>query len=201
MNSDRIPNRWRKQLTRLFLTSQYNWQDLALSTPAASVLKGSAVLLLSQHWGSDNRQVWGNECYWEESRGGKPGSGRTKVIREIINTCIVFFCLFLSLILIPSLWEYIIVVCVCVCVCECVCAQSCLTLCNPMDYSLPGSSVHGILQARMLEWVAISFVRVSSQPSNWTLVSCVGRQILYHWATWEVLPLKILYTYLYICIF
>ena len=124
MNSDRIPNRWRKQLTRLFLTSQYNWQDLALSTPAASVLKGSAVLLLSQHWGSDNRQVWGNECYWEESRGGKPGSGRTKVIREIINTCIVFFCLFLSLILIPSLWEYIIVVCVCVCVCVSVCVLS-----------------------------------------------------------------------------
>ena len=36
-------------------------------------------------------------------------------------------------------------------------AQSCLTLCNPMGYSLPGSSVHGILQARLLEWVAISF--------------------------------------------
>ena len=36
-------------------------------------------------------------------------------------------------------------------------AQSCLTLCNPMDYSLPGSSIHGILQARILEWVAISF--------------------------------------------
>ena len=38
-------------------------------------------------------------------------------------------------------------------------AQSCLTVCNPMDYSLPGSSVHGIFQARVLEWVAISFSR------------------------------------------
>ena len=41
-------------------------------------------------------------------------------------------------------------------------AQSCLTLCDPMAYSLPGSSVHGILQARILEWVAISFSRRSS---------------------------------------
>ena len=48
-------------------------------------------------------------------------------------------------------------VCVCVCVCVCVLvAQSCLTLCDPMDCSLPGSSVHGILQARILEWVAFS---------------------------------------------
>ena len=41
-------------------------------------------------------------------------------------------------------------------------AQSCLTLCNPMDCSLPGFSVHGIFQARVLEWVAISFARGSS---------------------------------------
>ena len=45
-------------------------------------------------------------------------------------------------------------------------AQSCLTLCDPMDCSLPGSSVHGILQARILEWVAISFSRGSSQPRD-----------------------------------
>ena len=45
-------------------------------------------------------------------------------------------------------------------------AQSCLTLCNPMDCSLPGSSTHGIFQARVLEWVAISFSRGSSQPRD-----------------------------------
>ena len=67
-------------------------------------------------------------------------------------------------------------------------AQSCLTLCNPMDCSPPGSSVHGIFQARTLEWVAISFSRRSSRPRDWTrisCVSCIGRKILYHWATWE----------------
>ena len=55
-------------------------------------------------------------------------------------------------------------------------AQSCPTLCDPMDCSLPGFSVHGIFQARILEWVAISFSRRSSQPRDWTRVSLiVGR--------------------------
>ena len=45
-------------------------------------------------------------------------------------------------------------------------AQSCPTLCNPMDCSLPGSSLHGILQARVLEWVAIAFSRGSSRPRD-----------------------------------
>ena len=44
--------------------------------------------------------------------------------------------------------------------------QSCLTLCDPMDYSLPGSSVHGLLQARILEWVAMLFSRGFSQPKD-----------------------------------
>ena len=59
-------------------------------------------------------------------------------------------------------------------------AQSCLTLCNPMDYSLPGSSLHGILEARILEPGANSFSRGSSriQGSNSGLLHC--RQILYH---------------------
>ena len=47
----------------------------------------------------------------------------------------------------------------------------CLTLCDPVDSSLPGSSVHGISQARILEWVAVSFSRVSSWPRDWTHVS------------------------------
>ena len=61
----------------------------------------------------------------------------------------------------------------CVCVCVKV-AQSCLTLCNPMDCSLPGSFVHGILQARILEWFAIPFSRGSSQPMDQTCVSCIA---------------------------
>ena len=53
-------------------------------------------------------------------------------------------------------------------------AQSCPTLCYPMDCSPPGSSVHGILQARILEWVAISFSRGSSQPGDRTQVSRIA---------------------------
>ena len=52
--------------------------------------------------------------------------------------------------------------------------QSCLTLCDPMDYSLPGSSVHDIPQARILEWVAISFSRGSSQHRDRAPVSCIA---------------------------
>ena len=52
--------------------------------------------------------------------------------------------------------------------------QLCLTLCNPMDYNLPGSSVHGILQARILEWVAMPSSRGSSRPRDWTCESCVA---------------------------
>ena len=63
--------------------------------------------------------------------------------------------------------------------------KSCPTLCNPMGYRLPGSSVHGILQARILEWVAIPFSLKSSWLRDWTRISCIGRRILYHWATWE----------------
>ena len=58
--------------------------------------------------------------------------------------------------------------------CACSVAKSCPTLCNPMDYNPPGLSVHGIFQARILEWVATSYFRESSQPSDWTHVSCVS---------------------------
>ena len=56
----------------------------------------------------------------------------------------------------------------------CLCVQSCPTLCHPMDYSLPGSSVWGIFQARILEWLAISFSEGSSWPWDWTRISCVS---------------------------
>ena len=67
----------------------------------------------------------------------------------------------------------------------CLVAKSCLTLCDLTDCSPPGSSVHGIFQARMWKWVAISFSKVSFQPTNRTWGSCIGRLILYHWATRE----------------
>ena len=64
-------------------------------------------------------------------------------------------------------------------------AQSCLTLCNPMNCSLPGSSVHGIFQTRVLEWVAISFSRGSSQPRDQTRVSLTAGRRFTVWATRE----------------
>ena len=67
--------------------------------------------------------------------------------------------------------------------CCCLVIKSCLTLCYPTDWSLLGSSVHGIFQARILEWVAISFSRGSSWPRDQTHISCIGRWIHYHWAT------------------
>ena len=79
---------------------------------------------------------------------------------------------------------------VCVCVCVCVHAQLCPTLCDHTDCSLPGSSVHRIFQARILEWPAISSPRQSSWPRDGTWVSCIScdcRHILYHCATWEAL--------------
>ena len=87
--------------------------------------------------------------------------------------------------------------------CSCSVAQLCLTLCmpgfpvlhylpelgqtscDPMDYSPPGSSVHGVFQARMLEWVAISSSRGSSRTRDRTWVSCTGQWIHYHWTTRE----------------
>ena len=62
-------------------------------------------------------------------------------------------------------------------------AQSCLTLCNPMICNLPGSSVYGILQERILKWVAIPFSRGSSWPRDQTWVSCIVGRFFTAWAT------------------
>ena len=82
-------------------------------------------------------------------------------------------------------------------------AQSCLTLCNPVDCGLPGPSVHGILQARILKWVDIPFSRESSQPgSNW--VSCTVGRFFTIWATKEPIAIdnsviNILMIYVNVC--
>ena len=76
-----------------------------------------------------------------------------------------------------------------VCACMHVQLLSHVQLLEIPDYSLPGSSVHGILQARILTHAAIFSSRGSSQPRDWTCISCVsciGRWVLYHWATWKV---------------
>ena len=76
---------------------------------------------------------------------------------------------------------------------------------RPHDCSLPGSFVHGILHARILDQVAISYCRASSQPRNQThvsCVSCISRWIFYHCTTWEAISISIyLYLCLYLCIY
>ena len=100
---------------------------------------------------------------------------------------------------------YVHYVCMCV-VYACVRAkshQSCLTLWDPMDCSPPGSSVHGILQARILEWVAVPSSRVSSWARDWTClfyISCIGRQVLYHWVTWETHVYMDVYIFVCVCV-
>ena len=82
--------------------------------------------------------------------------------------------------------------------CCCSVTQSCLTLWNPMDCSPPGSSVHGISQARTLEWVTIFFSRGSLQPRDGTSFSCIGRWVLYDWATREA---PHIYIYIHVCVY
>ena len=69
--------------------------------------------------------------------------------------------------------------------CFCLVAKLCPTLCNPVDCNPPDSSVHGISQARTLEWVAMPFSRASSQPRDQTQVSCIAGRFLTTWATRE----------------
>ena len=80
--------------------------------------------------------------------------------------------------------------------CNCCCflvAQSCPTPGDPRDWSPPGPSVHGIPQARILEWVAISFSRGFSWPRDWTRVFCTCRHILPGWAAREA-PMQFIST-------
>ena len=71
----------------------------------------------------------------------------------------------------------------------CVCAQSCLTLCDPVNHGLAGSSVHGIFQARILEWVAISYSRDLPEQGIKPMIPLSllhYKQIIYHCTSWEV---------------
>ena len=78
--------------------------------------------------------------------------------------------------------------------CVFVCAESCPTLCDPMDCSPPNSSVHGVFQAKILKQGAIFYSKESSQPKDQTCISYishVGRWILYLSVTWEILKVQV----------
>ena len=75
--------------------------------------------------------------------------------------------------------------CIRICKVKVLVTQVCLTLCDPMDYSPPGSSICGIFQAGILEWVAIPFSRGFSQSRDWTPVSCIAGRFFTIWTTSE----------------
>jgi len=106
-------------------------------------------------------------------------------VSAVINFVSAFFYEIIHFNLCPNLYIELCKICCC-----CLVTKSCLTLCDPMDCSPSGSSVHGILQARRVKWVAISYSRRSSWPKDQTHVSCIcciGRHALYHCATWEAM--------------
>ena len=78
-------------------------------------------------------------------------------------------------------WIYIYAFHVYVYFYACLCSQSSLTLCDPVNCSPSGSSIYGILQTRILEWIAISYSRGSSWPRDWTCVSCIGGRFFTTW--------------------
>ena len=106
-----------------------------------------------------------------------------KVISLIRSHLFIFTFISIVLVDLRKYWDnlcqcYLLGVSYCHVLCACMRAkllQSCLTLCNRMRCSPPTSSVHGVLQARILEWVAVSFSRGSSQPRDKTRVSCTDR--------------------------
>ena len=103
-------------------------------------------------------------------------------------TCLFIGVLFMSFIYLGvthSLWFHCSIVQRCI---HCVCVHALgdvQLFCNPMNCSTLGSFVHGIFQARILDWVAVSSFRRYSRPRDPTLISCIGRGILYHWTTRE----------------
>ena len=114
-----------------------------------------------------------NKCFWRCGATGAPTHcwWERKMVQLLWTT--VWWLLTKLSILLPWVSMSVLV------------AQSCPTCCNPMDCSLLGSSVHRILQARILGWVAIPFFRRSSWPRDWIQVSCIPGRFFTLWATRE----------------
>ena len=130
---------------------------------------------------SDRRQI--SNCLGKDGWKGQVDR-ITKVHTATSGDNNTFIHLIVAMVL--GVHEYIVCVCVCVCVCVRACAhprtRSCLTLCYLTDCRPPDSSVHGISQPRILEWVPISFSKRSSRPRDGihiSWVSCIGSRVIY----------------------
>ena len=108
---------------------------------------------------------------WTEDNSSEEGEINSNKWHSVFSQLESYLCLnvifFTEYLFLVTIWK------------ACAHAQSCPTLCHSRDCSPSGCSVHGIFQARILEWVAISFSRGSSRPSDQTWISCIGRRILY----------------------
>ena len=103
-------------------------------------------------------------------------------IRKVCKHSYSYFPYTWLLVLLSSCWRHQCSFLSCL-YCRSEVAQSCTTVCDPIDCSLPGSSVHGIFQARILEWVAVSFSRGSSRPGEQTQVPRIAARRFTLWAT------------------
>ena len=151
--------------------------------------------MVSPFW----KTAWQFLKVWKHKFNVCPSNSTSKGIENIYPHKNLYVDVIAAWLIIPRSWEQSKCLSVdeqinkirCVCVCLLV-AQSCPTLCDPMNCSSPGTSVHGILQARTLELVAIPFSRGSSQPRDRTQVSCIAGRFFTVLATREAL---------YICVY
>ena len=132
-------------------------------------------------WPICSRHTWLLNWAWR----GKQNWKTWTILSQMLAECFFICCLSSMMMMMMTM---MMMMCVCMCVCV-LAAQLCLTLCEPMNCSLPGSSVHGILQARTLEWIAIPFFRGSSPPRDRTQVSCIAGRFFTVWATREAFPM------------
>ena len=140
------------------------WVPTSFSLSTSRVVAGLALMMTADTFSNNHQEAFGENIYYLQVLDTKRSWGKRESGPEVLPLLglnVVTWGFFMSA---KSL-------------------QSCLTLRDPMDCSPPGSSVHGILQARILEWTAIPFSRGSSRPRDRThvsYISCTGRQFLYH---------------------
>ena len=151
--------------------------EMPVELPLTAIYLCLLHLLLIYHWGWEYglNMLYGTvEAFWYQGVGKHISSFKPCQTQGVTSYLLGWFCIFIRH------WKVKVKV-----------AQLCPTLCDPMDCSHPGFSVYGILQARILEWVAVPFSRGSALPRDWTGVSCIAGRFFTSWATREALYLSL----------